>query len=525
MSLKSDEPSGDGSPAFGAWAAMEKPAVLIVDDEPQLVTAITDALDEQYRVIGETSAKSALEILREDPGIHVIISDQRMPVMTGDEFLFRAQEISSATRILVTAYADIGAIINAVNRGKIFNYIRKPWNESELRNTVDNAVQHFALSAALLRERTLLKCIMDCSLDAISVKDTRHRYIQLNGAEAAMLGANSVAEVNGSSHAKFLDASRADRWNDEEDRLLETLEALRDRIEHVVEGDGTERWYATTKAPIRPSSGTPIGLVSITRDVTENKSIEQIKDDFIATARHELRTPLTVIVGTIKLIRSGRFGTLTPKADDLLIRSEASCDRLLRLINDMLDIQDIMVGKANIEMVPILLQDLINESRVLNEPLARANEINVQISGISPDMAIIGNRQRLIQVLCNLLSNACRFSPKQTKVNITVLEQLDHVLISVIDQGPGVPTGGADKLFKSFSQLDSSTSRSHEGAGLGLRICKAIAEAHGGQIGFMPVPSVGSNFFLILPRDQSHRTSRLPKDVLVTETGQSVSLT
>src|SRR5688572_3498040 len=109
MSLKSEEALGDQHLAFGDWAAVEKPVVLIVDDEPQLVTAMTDALDEQYRVVGETSPQSALETLRQNPDIQVIISDQRMPAMTGDEFLFRAQEISSATRILVTAYADLGA--------------------------------------------------------------------------------------------------------------------------------------------------------------------------------------------------------------------------------------------------------------------------------------------------------------------------------------------------------------------------------------------------------------------------------
>ena len=246
MSLKSDEASGDQWLAFGEWAAMEKPAVLIVDDEPQLIAAMTDALGEQYRVVGETSPRNALEILRENPDIHVIISDQRMPVMTGDEFLFRAQDISSATRILVTAYADLGAVINAVNHGKIFNYIRKPWDETELRSVVDTAAQHFALGASLEQERALLKCIKDCSLDAISVKDTRHRYIRLNGAEAAMLGASSPEDVNGRSHAEFLAGPRASRWNDEEDRLLERLEALRDRIEHVVDEDGLERWYAAT---------------------------------------------------------------------------------------------------------------------------------------------------------------------------------------------------------------------------------------------------------------------------------------
>lgn len=477
----------------------EKPAILIVDDEPQLVTAMTDALEEHYCVVGETSPQNALQILRDNREIQVIISDQRMPVMTGDEFLFRAREISPATRILATAYADLSAVINAVNRGKIFNYVRKPWDEAELRSLVDTAAQHFALGAALQRERALLKSIMDCSLDAISVKDTNHRYVRLNAPEAAMLGAN-VMEVNGKSHAEFLPAARATRWSDEENRLLETLEALRDRVEHIVDDDGIEHWYATTKSPIRSASGAPMGLVSVTRDVTENKSIEQIKDNFISTARHELRTPLTVIMSSIKLMRTGRFGALTPKLNEFLTQGEAGCERLLRLINNMLDIQDITIGKANLQMVPFALADLVEESRLLNAPFAMANEIDVVIEGTVPEITIVGDRERLTQALCNLLSNACRFSPKQTVVRIAISEQQDCVRISVVDQGPGVPALFADQLFKSFSQYDGSASRPFQGAGLGLRVCKVIVEAHGGYAGFMPAENQGANFFLVLPR-------------------------
>ena len=519
MSLETHGASGDQRPALSDREPRENPAVLIVDDEPQLITALTDVLDEQYQVIGETSPVRALDILKKEPGIQVILSDQRMPAMTGDEFLFRAQEVSSATRILVTAYADLGAVINAVNRGKIFNYIRKPWDEIEVRRAVDIAHRHFALGAALQQERALLRCIMDCSLDAISIKDTRHRYVHLNGPEAELLGAKSPQDVNGRSHAEFLPPIRAAQWDDEEERLMETRKALCDRVERVVGAAGLERWYATTKVPIIPPSGAPLGLVSVTRDITERKSIEQTKDDFISTARHELRTPLTVIASTIKLIRTGRLGPLTPKIDELLIQSEANCERLLRLVNNMLDIQDIMTGRAELTMVPIPLQELISESLTRSEPFARANEVEVQVSEIPSDVMIVGDRQRLAEALCNLLSNACKFSPKQTKVTIAVSAQGDHVRISVVDQGPGVPIAFVEKLFKSFSQLDGSAARSHEGAGLGLRLCKAIAEAHNGQIGFMPAPGRGSNFFLLLPRDQSRRIAKLPKDLLIATGG------
>ena len=504
MLHKPDEAFGDQRLAFGEWG-VEKPAVLIVDDEPQLVTAMTDALDEQYRVIGETSPLRALEILKQDPGIHTIISDQRMPVMTGDEFLLRAQEISSATRILVTAYADLGAVIDAVNQGKIFHYIRKPWDGAELRNIIDTAAEHFALGAALRKERMLLKCIMDCSIDAISVKDTNHRYVRLNHAEAAMLGLDAPENVTGRSHAEFLPADRSAGWTEEEDRLLETVEALRERIEHVIDEAGLERWYATTKVPISPSSAAPIGLVSISRDVTESKSIEQIKDDFISTARHELRTPLTVIMGMVGLIRTGRFGPLTPRIEELLLQSELNCDRLLGLINNMLDLQDIIAGRVDLQMLSLSVHELISESRDINAPLAKANDIDVQISQIRPDLTIVGDRQRLTQAIGNLLSNACRFSPMGSAVRVAVLEDAEHVRISVIDQGPGVPSALADRLFKSFGQLDTSASRSHEGAGLGLRLCRAIAEAHGGHVGFAPAPAAGSDFFLVLPRDCGSR--------------------
>jgi response regulator RpfG family c-di-GMP phosphodiesterase len=167
MSHKPEDAPGTGDTAPGTWPEMRKPAILVVDDEPQLVTAITDVLEEQYRVVGETSPRKALDILRQDSGIHVIISDQRMPVMTGDEFLFRAQEFSAATRILVTAYADLSAVIDAVNHGKIFSYIRKPWHETELRDIVDAAARHYALGAALQQERALLKCIMECNNDLL----------------------------------------------------------------------------------------------------------------------------------------------------------------------------------------------------------------------------------------------------------------------------------------------------------------------------------------------------------------------
>lgn len=264
---------GTWGSAFGRKTGTDKPAILIVDDEPQLVTALGDALDDKYTVIGETSAERALSILESNKDIRVILSDQRSPGMTGDQFLARANELSTATRILITAYADIEAVISAVNGGKIYNYVRKPWDNDALLAIVDAAAQKFTLTAALQEEKELLDCIMECSIDAISIKDAGHRYVCLNKAEAKLLDAAAPSDVRHKSHRDFLDPERAASWDAEEQQLLTKMEALRNRIEHIVDEDGSERWYSTVKTPIKDASGKALGLVSVTRDVTESKCI------------------------------------------------------------------------------------------------------------------------------------------------------------------------------------------------------------------------------------------------------------
>jgi PAS domain S-box-containing protein len=493
---------GTWGSAFGRNTGASKSTILVVDDEPQLVTALSDALDDKYIVIGATSAERALTILESNKDIQVILSDQRMPGLTGDQFLARANEISTATRILVTAYADLEAVISAVNGGKIYNYVRKPWDNDALLAIVDAAALRFTLTAALQQEKQLLDCIMECSIDAISIKDVAHRYVCLNTAEAKLLGAEALSEARGKSHRDFLDVERAASWDAEEQQLLAKMEALLNRVEYVVDEDGSKRWYSTVKTPIRDASGEALGLVSVTRDVTETKCIEQIKDDFIATVRHELRTPLTVILSSIKLACTGALGNLPPKIHDLLQRGGENCDRLLVLINNILDIQDFIGGAVEFDMGPVDIHDLVYESITQHCKAAEKNETDVRIDGVIPDLTVVADRTRLTQALANLLSNACRFSPLRSEVRVMVFDLGDAVQISVIDEGEGVPAAFVDKLFDRFTQADNSASRKTDGAGLGLSICKAIVDAHGGQVGYRRNADEGSEFFIRLPLKQ-----------------------
>ena len=157
----------NGSGNGASRLAVEK-GILVVDDEPQVLVAIEDELSDQYRVVVETSARAAIKRLEQEKDLSVIISDQRMPGMSGHEFLARAQEISDATRILITGYSDIDAVISAVNRGRIFGYISKPWDPEHLKLLVMKANEHFGLLQELSEEKSLLHNLIDNIPDAIS---------------------------------------------------------------------------------------------------------------------------------------------------------------------------------------------------------------------------------------------------------------------------------------------------------------------------------------------------------------------
>ncbi|MEX0644540.1 MAG: response regulator, partial [Parvularculaceae bacterium] len=149
----------------------ESNGVLVIDDEPQIVAAVTDLLEADFKVVPATSPQSALDILKNDSSIAAIVCDQRMPRMTGDQFFTEAKKLSIATRVLITGYADLEVVVRAVNDGKIFAYLTKPWDPDFLLSTVRRAAEYFTINRALWRERTLLNDLMRNIPDGVFLKD------------------------------------------------------------------------------------------------------------------------------------------------------------------------------------------------------------------------------------------------------------------------------------------------------------------------------------------------------------------
>ncbi len=256
-------------------AALWRPRVLVVDDEPQVLLAMQDILGDEFDTVTAVSGTRALELAKDDPELAVVISDQRMPQMSGDHVLEQVGKVSRATRILFTGYADLAAVIRAVNHGRIFAYLTKPWNAEHLRQTVRQAVEQFELARNLAYERQLLSDLMNNAPDAIYFKDRELRYLRANRACAALLhGKDDPDELQGKRESELNSPDGGGVELESEQRtVLAAGEPAVDQVTSFERG-GETRWISTTQAPIRNDRGGVEGLVGIARDITERKRHE-----------------------------------------------------------------------------------------------------------------------------------------------------------------------------------------------------------------------------------------------------------
>ena len=255
-------------------------------------------------------------------------------------------------------------------------------------------------------------------------------------------------------------------------------------------------WFNT---PLIDEDGEVIGIASLAQDVTERVRIDKMKRDFVSIVSHELRTPLTAIRGALALILGGATGTAPPKMNDLIKIADDNTQRLLHIINDILDIDKIESGVIEYVFDNIPVMELVDQAVTNNNSYAQQYDVTLKVSERLDGAYINADSNRLMQVLDNLVSNAIKFSPKGEAVNLSVTRHGKNIRIAVSDHGPGIPKDFQDKLFDKFTQADFSDTRGVSGAGLGLNIAKAVIERHKGHIEFRTEENVGTTFYFELP--------------------------
>jgi PAS domain S-box-containing protein len=347
----------------------------------------------------------------------------------------------------------------------------------------------------LYRQQQIL---LDSVADGICGVDSQGLVTFVNPAAARLLGASPASLTGKSVHELMHGSAPANRDCGDDCPLRQMTERhhASSGEENVFREDGRSFPAEYALTPIQ-DHGHFSGSVLSFRDISQRNALDRLKDEFISTVSHELRTPLTSIRGALGLLSSGMLGTISEKASNLLRIALTNSDRLVRLINDILDLERIQSGREPLSFRPVQLSDVVKQAIGDMQPLA--DSAGVRLLHDSTQVEIDADPYRLLQVLTNILSNAVKFSPPNSTVSIMLRPGATGVTLSVIDNGRGIPADKLEAIFGRFQQVDASDSRQKGGSGLGLAICRTIVLQHSGRIWAERNPVRGSTFRLFLP--------------------------
>lgn len=350
-----------------------------------------------------------------------------------------------------------------------------------------------------IEERT--RRILDASASGMLLVESGGHITYANAAAAALLGEAAEA-LRGVSLAELLPGQNVSPQFSSGELLRDELvrgELHRygaPRPASLRRRDGLEREIELSFTEVSTADGS--AMVATLVDVSARRAVERMKDEFVSTVSHELRTPLTAIRGSLRLLDAGMQGALPPRAADLVRIAAASTERLVRLVNDVLDVARMESGKLELTRRELELETVVRTAIDSVRGARGGDDVCVELE-LGDVRTVTGDSDRLVQVLVNLISNAVKFSPPSSVVYVSAARVGDATRVSVRDRGPGIAPSDRARLFERFTQLDARDARAKGGSGLGLSIARGLVEAHGGRIGLDSTLGEGSTFWFELP--------------------------
>jgi PAS domain S-box-containing protein len=397
-----------------------------------------------------------------------------------------------------------------------------------IARALSEAAERKQAEESLAQERNMLRTLIDNLPDFIYIKDSQSRFTTCNATVSNFMGAATPEELIGKTDFDYYPAEQASEYYSDEQEVIRTGQSLADKDEPNAGSTGKIRWIMTSKLPLRDGEGKVVGIVGISRDITERKEAEKrleqakeaaelaskAKSQFLANMSHEIRTPLNAIIGISKTLSEYHSKNLTRKQVEGLEIVHRSSQRLLLLINGILDLSKIEAGKMDVRLRPFSVDALIAGIRSMAMTLndKRAVDFVVQKSDSVPK-TLVADAQKLHEILTNIVSNSVKFT-KRGQIVLKIYVEGDRLYFEVSDTGIGIDPRDLDRIFEEFTQVDSSTTRKYQGSGLGLTISKKMVELLGGEIKAQSVLGEGTTVTFYVPL----RTSEPTVDETVTGT-------
>ena len=342
----------------------------------------------------------------------------------------------------------------------------------------------------------LLQAVMGSTSSFAYVRDLESRFLYVNQHYEQVFGFLS-GEVLGKTVDEVFTPELAAYNRGKDQTVLSSSSDV--RHEDEVYRPDTGHTYLVVRSVLCNEKGEPYGTCGVGTDITLRKRAEQIKNEFISTVSHELRTPLTSIRGSLGLLAGGVAGEMPERAKALIEIANNNSERLVRLINDILDIEKIESGNMRFDMTRQRALPLVEQAIAATRDYAAQFHVKLALAQDAQDAEVVADGDRLVQVIVNLLSNAVKFSPAGGTVQVRLAQRPGCVRLTVADRGQGIAAEFRERIFQKFAQADSSNTRQKGGTGLGLSISRAIVERHQGRIDFDSQPGEGTEFHVELP--------------------------
>ncbi len=474
-----------------------KPRFLVVDDEKRIREGCQKTLTLlDFDVTTAESGALALERL-EDEYFDIILLDLMMPGLSGMEVLAHVKAHHPDTVIIViTGYATLEHAVQAMKKGA-FDFISKPFSPEDLRKVVSKAINYIRTLEDIANEKSRTLALINHLSAGVMATDAQKNIALANPAALRMMDfrgdavGRPVTEIIQDEELNKLIDRALSMPSDEFTEM--TLE-----LDFGSKGPDEETVLARC-VPFRDRLGRNLGAITVLRDITAQKKMDQLKSDFVSMVAHEIRSPMNTVMAQIKVILDGLAGETTAKQKDILGRAAEKIKNLGDLATELLDLAKIESGLITQEKELLDLSEVIAEQVDFYQISAQEKAIHMDFTSKGPLPAILGNHHNMEEVFSNLISNAIKYSPSGAKINITAGGENNYLCIKVSDTGYGIPEDEIDHIFDRFYRVKDDNTRFITGTGMGLAIVRSIVKAHNGMVRVESKPGQGTTFEISIP--------------------------
>ncbi|BFM41208.1 ATP-binding protein [Synechocystis sp. LKSZ1] len=488
-------------------SSASKGDILVVDDTPENLALLSQLLKERgYKVRSVTKGSAGLRGAQAAPP-DLILLDIRMPEMNGYEVCQRLKAQAHTQAIPVIFISALGEVIDKVKAFGIggVDYITKPFQAEEVLARIEthltlrrlqqqlqaqNQQLQQEMAERLAAQEKFTKAFRACPSPLAILRRPEGQFLEVNPSFSQLTGYDLQDILGRNFDDLHLGTGQATypQWLAQ----LNQQGALYNQACELQTKTGETRTVLLSIEALELDDN-PCTL-HIFHDITEYKRLET---QFISLVSHELRTPLNALVGSLDLLRTGQLGTLTPQGQHILDIAISNSERLIRLVNDILDLDRIQAGHLVLSKVECSLEDLFRESVQTLQSWADRQGITLDYQ--APPLTLWADPDRLVQTLTNLLSNAIKFSEPGQTVWLRGSQDRQGIHLWVRDQGRGIPAEQLQQVFEPFRQVNTADAYQKGGTGLGLAICRRLVEQHQGRLWVESQLGQGSTFHILLP--------------------------